>query len=390
MRIAFIGNLPASGVLPPEALAEGAGQGGHPAPWIVALLPELARITGYQLRVILTQRMIRRHALATVNGVEYEGIPGFPERLNRKGLYYPKSLLTNPALARFKPDLVHAFGFETGNALIAQRSGFPVSAFIQGIAELLEPYYGQRDWIDRKVGVWGERKAVPHIRWMVGENEFAKEWAISKNAQAQVKVIPHPTREDFFEKAAPIYGRSLLTVGGLDDRKGMDTIIRAFALAQVPDCRLVVTGGGPLKGVLQQLANDLGMGGQVEFTGSLGTAEVIARMNAARAFVIGSRMDTSPNVVSEAHAIGLPVIGTKVGGIPEMIEEGVDGYLVDRDDVSAMAERMSLLLKDEPLARSLGQAGRAKVRALNDANSVAEAHAEFFSRIGRELGVAGA
>jgi glycosyltransferase involved in cell wall biosynthesis len=193
----------------------------------------------------------------------------------------------------------------------------------------------------------------------------------------------------FFSAAAPVYGESIVSVGGLDDRKGMDTVIRAFAQVASPAARLVVVGGGPLKGALEQLARNLGVSKRVEFTGALATADVIARLNAARAFVIGSRMDTSPNVVSEAHAIGLPVIGTAVGGIPEMIDEGKDGFLVARDDVPAMAERMTRLMQDRDLAQALGEAGREKVRGMNDAAGVAEAHARFFSRIGRQLGVAG-
>lgn len=390
MKIGFIGNLPAASALPEKFIRPRNRTGNHPAPWMVALLPELARITGHQLRVFLPQRAVLKPIVVERDGVEYEGIPcRIPDRWTRNTLYYQKSLALRGALRRFSPDLLHAFGFETGSALIAVRSGIPVSCFIQGIAEFLEPYYGQRSMIDRKVGVWGEKKAIPHVRWMVAENEFAKKWALSRNPEAEVDVIPHPTREVFFAKAAPVYGHTILTVGGLDDRKGMDTLIRAFALVKTQEAQLVMVGGGSLREPLEDLAKELGIGGKVEFTGSLETPEVIARMNAARAFVIASRMDTSPNVVSEAHAIGLPVIGTRVGGIPEMIHEGEDGYLVERDDVAALADRMTLLLQDEALARRLGQAGRAKVRDMNGAVEVAEAHARFFNRIGRQLGVAG-
>lgn len=386
MKIAFIGNLPAASIFPQDCLVKNARSGGHPAPWMVALLPALQRLTGHQLRVVLCQRVIRKPVLVTVDGVEYEGIPGhLPERFGRKMLYHHKSFRITPALRRFQPDVVHGFGFETGNALIALRSGFPVSAFVQGIAELYEPYYGQRDWIDRKVGVWGERVAVPQVNWMVAENEFAKKWALSRNPQATVDIIPHPTREVFFEKAAPTHGPVILTVGGLDDRKGMDTVIRAFARVKSPCARLVVAGGGPLRGKLEQIAQELGIADRVEFTGAIGTDEVIKKMNCARAFVIGSRMDTSPNVVSEAHAIGIPVIGTNVGGIPEMIDEGDDGFLVERDDIEIMGERMELLLNNEALARRLGAEGRAKVRGLNSTSNVAEAHARFFEKIRVDL-----
>jgi glycosyltransferase involved in cell wall biosynthesis len=390
MKIGFIGDLPAASVLPEEYIRQCKRTGNHPAPWMVALLPELAKITGHQLRVFLPQRAVLKPVVVERDGVEYEGIPcRIPERLLRKALYYQKSMALSGAVRRYSPDLLHAFGFETGSALIALRMGRPVSCFIQGIAEYYLPYYGQRDIVERQVGVWGERKAVPQVRWMVAENEFAKKWALSRNPEAEVDIIPHPTREVFFEKAAPVYEKRIITVGGLDDRKGMDTVIRAFAAINETAARLDVVGAGPLRKDLEALARELGIAERVEFTGGIGTDQVIARMNAARAFVIGSRMDTSPNVVSEAHAIGLPVIGTTVGGIPEMIDEGKDGFLVERDDVTAMAERMTRLMQDRDLAQALGEAGREKVRGMNDAADVAEAHAQFFSRIGKQLGVAG-
>jgi glycosyltransferase involved in cell wall biosynthesis len=322
------------------------------------------------------------------DGVQYEGIPSvIPERFNRKTFYYQKSLIARRALRSFRPDLVHAFGFETGAATIALRSGYPVSCFIQGIAEDYFPYYKQRDWIDRNVGRWAEQRAAQRVRWMVAENEYAKKWALSQNPEARVAIIPHPTREDFFLKAAPTYSNSVLSVGNLDERKGMDTVIRAFAMVRIPGDRLVVAGGGPLRDELARLAKDLGVCGNIEFTGALDTSGVIARMNSARALVIGSRMDTSPNVLSEAHAIGLPVIATRTGGIPEMIDDGVDGFLVEVNDAPAMGRRIGELLADLELARSLGEAGRRKVRDLNSAARVAEAHRQFFEQIRQELGI---
>jgi glycosyltransferase involved in cell wall biosynthesis len=355
---------------------------------MVALLPTLKRITNHRLRVVLCQRVIRKHIVVEHDGVEYEGIPDFfPTRFNRKALHFPTSIKTSPALRRFLPDLVHAFGFETGNALVGLRSGFPVSCFIQGIAEYLEPYCGHLGSIDGRILVWAERVAVPRVRWMVAENHFAKNWALSRNPEAVVDIIPHPTREIFFERASPRFEREIVTVGGLDSRKGMDTVIRAFAMVTVHGARLVVVGGGPLQHELEQLARTLGIADRVEFTGPLETDNVITKLNRARAFVIASRMDTSPNVVSEAHAIGLPVIGTRVGGIPEMIDDGDDGFLFERDDVPTLAERMQRLLENESLARRLGATGRNKVRSMNSATDVAEAHARYFEKIGRTLGV---
>jgi glycosyltransferase involved in cell wall biosynthesis len=116
----------------------------------------------------------------------------------------------------------------------------------------------------------------------------------------------------------------ILTVGGLDDRKGMDTIIRAFARIKMPNARLCMVGGGICADELRALANQLGVADRVDFTGPAQTDRVMVELARASVFVIGSRMDTSPNVVTEAHAAGLPVVGTRAGGIPELIDDGID------------------------------------------------------------------
>lgn len=386
MKIAFLGLLPAAGILPDEVIRPRNRTGNHPAPWIVALLPALARLSGFQLRVVMVQRAILKHTLVTVNGVEYEGIPTlWPERLLLRSRFWTKVPLARAAMRRFQPDVIHAFGLETGMANIALRCGAPVSCFLQGIAEYILPFLPERTGTERRILLHAEADAARRIRWMVAETGFARDWALGKNPAAHIALIPHPVRQVFLEKGAPQFERRLLSVGGLDDRKGMDTIVQAFA--QVPDrtARLTLVGGGHLRPKLEALAATLGVADRVEFAGSLDAAGIIREMNRAGAFVIASRMDTSPNALTEAHAVGLPVIGTRVGGIPEMIDEGKDGWLVPVDDAPAMADRMQRLLADPASARRMGAVGREKVRRWNDPEAVAAAHVTFLHQIQTDL-----
>lgn len=175
--------------------------------------------------------------------------------------------------------------------------------------------------------------------------------------------------------------KKFVTVGSLDARKAVDVIIKAFALSSLDNFELVVIGNGPDLQKLRRLAFDLGVGERVHFEGALGKEEVIERLRNARASIIASRMDTSPNVVTEAHAIGLPVIGTRVGGIPEMIDHGKDGWTVEMDDADAMAGFMIRLAEEMEEARSMGQVGREKVKTLNCPVSIAAAHVDFFNMV---------
>jgi len=170
-------------------------------------------------------------------------------------------------------------------------------------------------------------------------------------------------------------------VGGLDPRKGMNVILSAFAQVRDPAARLCLVGNGPLRPALEAQAQELGIGARVRFTGAVDAAGVLRELQRSRMLIMASRMDTSPNAVSEAHAVGLPVIGTRTGGIPEMIAEGVDGCLIPVDDASAMAGAMERLLADPELCRTMGRAGREKVRALNDPARIAREHYAFFREV---------
>ncbi len=386
MKIAFIGSLDPSSVFPEELILSRYRKYAHPAPWIGGLLPNLARLGGFDLRVFVIHRAIAKACEVEKNGVIYEGVPSpMLERFAVHSFFHSKSLAAAPAIKRFKPDLIHAFGMETGSATIALRHGVPVSCFIQGIAERLLPYYGNRSFIHKHVAARCERSAVRKIRWMIAETEFARDWALSHHPDACIEVIPHPLRPEFLKiPHQPESGR-VLTIGGLDDRKGMDTIIRAFARIKMPDARLCMVGGGICADELRALAGQLGVADRVDFTGSAQTDRVMAELARASVFVIGSRMDTSPNVVTEAHAAGLPVVGTRAGGIPEMIDDGVDGYHVDIDDDSAMAGRLSQLLNQPDDSKRMGLAGKEKVRELNCPERIAKAQHRFFKTIQQDL-----
>jgi glycosyltransferase involved in cell wall biosynthesis len=387
MKIGFIGAIPPGSVLPDWAIAPRYRKNAHPAPWIGGLLPNLAQLSDFKLRIFIPHRAVLKSCVIERDGVEYEGVPSpLLERFAPHTLFYSKSLAVAGAIRRYQPDLIHAFGMENGSATVALRQNVPVSCFIQGIAERLLPYYGHRGIVQKQVAVRTERSAVRRLRWLVAETEFARDWALGHQPAAHVAVIPHPLRQEFLDVKATTGGKHIVSVGGLDDRKGMDTVIRALAKIQDKETTLSIVGSGPSLGHLKQLASDLGVADRVEFSGFADQAGVMEQLSRASVYVIGSRMDTSPNVVTEAHAAGLPVVGTRAGGIPEMIADGVDGYHVDIDDDEGMARKVEELLANPLRGKRMGDAGREKVRVENAPLRVAEAHVEFFNRINHELG----
>jgi colanic acid/amylovoran biosynthesis glycosyltransferase len=152
----------------------------------------------------------------------------------------------------------------------------------------------------------------------------------------------------------------LLHVGRLVEKKGTKVLIEA--LARVADAKMIVIGDGPLRTALERQARELG--DRVRFLGELPSDEVAQWMRRASVLAAPSVTATDgdaeglPNVVVEAAASGLPVVGTRHSGIPEAIEDGVTGFLVPEGNAEALAARLSELLGSESLRREMGVAAR--------------------------------
>ncbi len=383
LRIALVAPYPAQMVLPPERIKPAyRNRPVHPAPWVRSLTTALRKREDVEFRVFTHSRAVNSVVDGEENGVPFTVIPQYePGRVDCWHLHLPARLQFRLYLNRYRPDLVHGFGTESSYGLIASEQRAPGVVFIQGIQTELARFYQHYSKITKWLRIQLERRVIRRSSGLIAETKFAEAWVRRMNPRVEVVVIPHAVNPEFFEVESDYSCNDCLCVGTLNHHKAVDTAIRAVAAARVPDWRLIIIGDGPLRSPLKQLARDLGVAHRVEFCGYRSRSQIIERMKTARALVILSRMDTSPNILTEAHAAGLPVVGSRAGGIPDMIEEGRDGFLVDVDDHLAAAEKLDLLCSDVELCRRLGKAGRDKVRWLNDPDRIADLHVQFYHHI---------
>jgi glycosyltransferase involved in cell wall biosynthesis len=152
-----------------------------------------------------------------------------------------------------------------------------------------------------------------------------------------------------------------LFVGVLERYKAVDVLARAWrrAAPRVPGARLRIVGSGTLTETVEQLAAEFP--GTVEWTPRLPTSGVAAAFDDATVLVLPSRSEGLGRVVVEAFCRGRGVIGSRVGGIPDLVEDGRNGLLVPPGDEAALAEALVRVLTDARLAARLGEAGRAGV-----------------------------
>ena len=161
----------------------------------------------------------------------------------------------------------------------------------------------------------------------------------------------------------PPRSRVILTVARLvssEPGKGVGTVIRALprVLSVVPDCYYVVVGEGDYRLRLEQLAEENHVRDRVLFVGRQTANDLKKYYCRSDVFVMPSRQEGFGIVFLEGMAFGKPIIGGNHGGTPEIVREGVTGYLVEYDQPDTIADRLIRLLQDEKLRARMGDAGR--------------------------------
>ncbi len=159
------------------------------------------------------------------------------------------------------------------------------------------------------------------------------------------------------EYGLPAEGPIVGVVARLEPEKGHPTLLEAWrsVVAAVPDATLLVVGEGSRREALEALAVELGVADRVVFTGR--RDDVPAVTAALDVAVLPSYREALGLTILEAMALSRPVVASNVGGIPEMVEDGITGLLVPPRDAEALATAIVRLLRDHPLADTLARAG---------------------------------
>lgn len=186
-------------------------------------------------------------------------------------------------------------------------------------------------------------------------SEFYRSMVIRDVGAVPLYVVPNGIR---LPQATPVRndGR-LLYVGRLERVKGVEILVMAFVrtLARHPDAQLVVVGDGPIRAELVRLAEDPGAAGRVHLTGWLSGQELEEQYAAASVVVIPSIFpDNFPTVAIEALGSGRAVVGSRVGGIPELVHDGDNGLLTAADDIEELESALDRMLGDPALVRRMG------------------------------------
>jgi glycosyltransferase involved in cell wall biosynthesis len=179
----------------------------------------------------------------------------------------------------------------------------------------------------------------------------------------------------------------LLFLGGLKPRKNVGLLLDVFrnVVAEMGDrVRLLVAGSGGEEKALRRKARELDIADQVVFTGYVPEADKVRFYNLADVYVLPSSLEGFGMTAGEAMSCGKPVVATAVGSLPEVVADGETGFLAPLDDRRRFAGQVVTLLRNEPLARKFGEAGRQRVEALFRWEIVARRLVDLYRQVLRE------
>jgi glycosyltransferase involved in cell wall biosynthesis len=217
------------------------------------------------------------------------------------------------------------------------------------------------------------------IHCFVGVSEDIRRWAVAQGVRSRrVRTIQNGIDVGRFASSRPRPDGPGVLVARLSPEKDVETLLRAVSLVvrEDPGFRLEIAGDGPCMPSLQQTASVLGLNQSVRFLGQVrDVAAVLARSGL---FVLSSLSEGISLTLLEAMASGLPVVGTRVGGNPEVVVDGETGLLVPASNPAALAVGLLRLRRDSGEATRMGRAGRRRVEERFDVRRMVAQYEQMY------------
>jgi glycosyltransferase involved in cell wall biosynthesis len=204
----------------------------------------------------------------------------------------------------------------------------------------------------------------------------------------KIHLIPNGVFTDNFKTASMYHEKKshdnpyIVYLGRLEKVKGIDVLLRAFSIVNkdYPGLKLKIAGTGKEISNLQTLAEDLDISNEIDFLGIVEGNKKIELLQNALFLICPSRYESFGVVILEAFASGIPVVATNVGGIPDIIKDGENGFLVEPANPQKLAEKIIILLNNPALRITMAQNAQ-KSNNIYDWNDIVKKYINIYSRI---------
>jgi len=293
-------------------------------------------------------------------------------------------------IMKVRPDIIHVQGIGKYYSFpILKECSNPVILTVHGIIHqeskswrgLLGKYRGY-------VGRYLEKNILNRAKYLIAVSPYVKR-TIAPMTAGDISVIYNSLDEIFFSINKNEVPNRILFVGGIEERKGLHVLIDAIAAIKqtIPAIKLHIVGGirkaSYYNDLLNQIVN-LGLQDSIVFKNHLSNSELMQEYSEAALFVLPSKEESLGVVLLEAMATGTPIVASNIGGIPDIIEDGQNGYLVNYGDSQAMASSIIKLLSDDKLRGEMGAKGKEMAKNYVP-HKIAMEHLSLYKRVLREV-----
>ncbi len=235
-------------------------------------------------------------------------------------------------------------------------------------------------------------KKADHIQVI---SNYLADFARRHGARCEIEVVPNGVQNQENKKIKKQENRRngekiIITTSRLVNKNGVDLLIKAFpeVIKKIRNCKVKILGMGPEEAKLKKLAKDLGVSNKIDFLGHVFSDEVPAHLSSAHLFVRPSRSEGLGNSFLEAMAVGLPVIGTKVGGIPDFLKDpnhvGVSeatGVFAKANNYKDLAQKIIFVLSNDEVRSAMVRNARKLVLKNYSWEDIAKRMGEIFAKI---------
>ena len=357
---------------------------GHPMTWQRVLLDELAGDEQFNLHIVSLSKHYPRTMSWTRGRVTFHAVK-MAGGLRAPTYFWYDTLVVRRLLIRIQPDVVHAWGAERGAGLVADRLPWPYLMTVQG---LMTWYVGLGEAnAHERLAARMERQVFARAPVITTESRFAVSFIRERFPAVRIEQIEHAPAWPFhrMQRQPPDGVLRCLFVGTPIWRKGFDTLLAALDRigAEIP-WELAVTGTADAA-YPQSLKHAVSSAtwSRIAFLGNLPAEAVARELSRATMLVFPTRADTSPNAVKEAAVAGVPVMGTKVGGIPDYIIDGKNGSLVEPGNTPALADAIRAAWRHPLFGKGrVDEATLAQVREYLSPRAMARRFAGVYTELG--------
>lgn len=297
-------------------------------------------------------------------------------RLGVSTMFYAQRRRFRSLLRQYRPDVIHAQGADASGYL-AVKSGYPTIITIHGILTECANLRSSLIWRlrERAQAIINEGVVIKRARNIIAISPYVSRYYQGR-LRAEVFDIPNAIAASYFSlRRRPEPGR-VLFAGRITGGKGIADLIRALARHPEAADRVVLAGATPdpaFASNLRSLVARLGLADCVEFLGLLDETRLLEEFARASLLVLPSHQETAPMVIQQAMAASLPVVATRVGGIPDMIKDGESGLLYEAGDIEGLSRALLLLRRDAELGARLAASANRRAVLSFGADRVADA-----------------